>query len=190
MAGVYVTGTLYLPDDLIATVRTRVVRTPKGDQIRGFVNEYNAAALGARRGDARIFVASATASQTVACDHSAAVANTDTLTVAGTALAAKASVSTESQFLIGSTDALYAANVVACINAHSVLSKIVWAAVTTAASGIFTIYAIVPGPIGNLVTLAEAGNGFTIGGSTLANGASDAVRELQLGYNTASHVAG
>jgi hypothetical protein len=181
---------MYLPDELIATVRTRLDRATKEGSVHALAAELQACAGTAKRAEVRACIASATASKTVTCDHSAAVANTDTLTIAGQALAAKASVANEDQFLIGSTDALYAANVVACINAHSVLSKIVWAAVTTAASGIITIYSKYPGPIGNLVTLAEAGNGFTLGGSVLASGSSDEVDTYQLGYARAGHVAG
>lgn len=186
----HIMGTLYLPDELIATVRTRVTRTPKGDAIRGFVNEFNGCAVGARRGMARVYVSSATASQTVTCSQAAAVDDTDTLTVGGTVLSIKASPANESQVDSGATNAEFAANMVAAINAHTVISKFCFAAVTTSASGIFTIYAAVPGTIGNFITLAEAGNGFTLGGATLANGACDAIKNYQLGYDTETHLEG
>lgn len=186
----HVTVSMYLPDELIATVRTRLDRATKEASIHALAAELQACAGPAKRAEVRACIASAVASQTVTCDHTAAVANTDTLTIAGTVLSAKASPATESEFAIGSTDALYAANVVAKINAHTTLSKIVWAAVTTAASGVITIYSKYPGPIGNLITLAEAGNGFTLTGSALASGASDEVDTYQLGYARAGHVAG
>lgn len=186
----HIMGTLYLPDELIATVRSRVTRTPKGDAIRGFLKEIEACALGARRGKLRVYVSSATASQTVTCDQAAAVDDTDTLTIGGTALAVKASPANESQVSKGATSAAFAANVVAKINAHSTISKFCFAAVTTSASGIITIYSAVPGPIGNFITLAEAGNGFTLGGATLSGGASDAIKNHQLGYDTETRLAG
>lgn len=182
--GCHVTATFYLPDDLIATVRSRITRQPKGDAMRGLQNEINSLNSLARRGKARVFVASATASQTVTCSYSGVVNGTDELTIAGTVLAVEASPANQSEFLKGSSDATFAANLAACINAHTTLNKIVNAAVTTGASGIVTIYANVPGPIGNLVTLAKTGNGFTIGAATLANGASDAVKEHVFGYDT------
>lgn len=185
----YATAVLYFPDELIATMRTRVNRVPKGTAMRGFMNEVTRM-LNRGRGEAYVNIASAVASQTVTCDHTAAVADTDKLTIAGHDLSAKAAVANEDQFLIGATDAAYAANVAACINANSTTSKIVWAAVTTAASGIITIYSVYPGPIGNLITLAETGNGFTLGDTALASGSSDAMKHYQLGYGRAGHVAG
>jgi hypothetical protein len=186
----YLNTTVYLPDDLLATVRARVRRKPQGDALRALANEILAVSGPQKRGMIRSIIASAVASQLVTCDQSEAVNGTDKLTIAGTDLSVVASPATESQVSKGTSDAEFAANVVAKINAHSTISKLVWAAVTTSASGIFTIYAIVPGPIGNLITLAETGDGFTLGASALAGGASDAVDAYQLGYNTPAHVAG
>jgi len=188
---VHICQTLYLPDELIATVRTRVDRLPKGDAIRALANEYAACASGTRRGMARAFVASAVASQTITLDQAAAVNATDTLTIAGgTALAVVASPANENQVSKGASTAAFCTNVVAKINAHSAHSKLVWAAVTDSDGGVITLYAVVPGPIGNLITLAEVGDGFTLTGAALANGASDEVDSYILGYNTPAHVAG
>lgn len=173
--------TVQYRDDLIADLRNRLDLKDKRRVLRAVMNDLNAIDGGVKRAYVRAAIAAEVATQTVDCDHTAAVADTDTLTIAGTALAAKAAVATESQFLIGGTDAAYADNVVACINAHSVLSKLVWAKRTD--SNTFKIYAKVPGPIGNLVTLAEAGNGFSLGGAALAGGASDEVDEYQFGFD-------
>lgn len=165
--------------DADTDVAARLDRATKYEVIRHVQTDLNAIVGGSKR--ARIFgcVSSVFASQTVACVAADAVANTDTLTVAGTALAAKASVANQSQFLIGATDTAYAANVAACINAHTTLQKIVKA---TSSAGTLTIQCKVPGPIGNALTLAEAGNGFTLGGATLAGGASDEVDEYTFGF--------
>lgn len=188
--GVYINYTIFYPNELIATVRTRVNRTPKRLGLAAVGREFSrATAGGLRRADVRGFISGVTASKTVTCSASAA-ANGDTLVIGGTTLTVAAAPANESEFIKGSTDPLHAAATVACINAHSVLSKIVWAAVTGSASGILTIYAIVPGPIGNLVTLAETGNGFTIGGAALSGGTSDAVKRYQVGYDTGAHNAG
>lgn len=187
------TATVFLPDELIATMRTRITRTPKDMAVRAIANEFYKAITLQRRCDVRAVVASLVASQTITCSSSAAVNDTDTLTIGGgTALAVKATPTTQDQVSKGTTDAAFAANVVAKINANTNTSKIVWAAVTTSASGIITIYSVYPGPIGNLITLSEVGNGFTIngGGAALESGASDAVKHHIMGYDRAAHVAG
>ncbi len=186
----HVTATLYLPDELIATLRTRVNRIPKGDAVRAFSNELRGCAGGARRGKVRFQVAGVQATQTVACATASAVNNTDTLVIGGTALSVKASPATESEVSKGTTDAEFAANVVAKINAHTTLSKYVFAVVTTSASGILTIYSIAPGLVGNFITLTETGNGFTVGGAVFAGGTSDAIKAYQLGYDTETRLAG
>ncbi len=182
---VHYTVTVEYGYDTIAGLRNRLTQNSgsiksKVKVLRGVAKDLQAILLGVIRAFVRTQAASACASQTVDASFAAAVAATDTLTIAGTALSAQASVANESQFLIGATDALYVANVVACINAHSVLSKIVRAAAVD--SNTFRITCLLPGPIGNLVTLAEAGNGFTLGGAVLASGASDAMYGYSLGY--------
>ncbi len=186
----HVTATLYLPDELIASIRTRVNRAEKGVKIKAFCNEFLAASGVVRRGKIRLQIAAAQASQTVACATASAVDNTDTLVIGGTTLSVKAAPANENEVSKGTTDAGFAANVVAKINAHSVLSKYLFAVVTTSASGILTIYSIAPGLVGNFVTLTETGNGFTVGGAVLAGGSSDAISAYQLGYDTESRLAG
>ena len=180
---------VFAPDDLIATVRTKLDRAVKGEAVNAIAKDLLACAGPHKRAHVRAFIASEVASRIVTCSAAAGVPG-DTLVIGGTTLTNAASPANESEFADAATDALLAASVVACINAHSVLSKIVWAAVTTSASGILTIFAVVPGPIGNLVTLAETGNGFTLGGAALTGGASDEVDGYQLGYNRNAAVAG
>jgi hypothetical protein len=129
-------------------------------------------------------VSGAFASQTITVSQAAAVNDTDTLTIAGSVggtLSVKASPANENQVSKGATNAAFAANVVAKINAHTTLSKIVRAKVTGAAQ--LTVYSKVPGLLGNLVTLAEAGNGFTLTGAALAGGTSDEADHFEFGYD-------
>lgn len=186
---VHYTVTVEYGYDTIAGLRNRLTQNSgsiksKVKVLRGVASDLRAILLGVIRAFVRTQAASACASQTVTVDYTAAVADTDTITIGGTELAAKAVVATESQFLIGASNAAYVANVVACINAHSVLSKIVRAYAVS--STVFRITCVLPGPLGNLVTLAEAGNSFTLDGATLANGASDAMYGYSMGYTPAT----
>lgn len=119
------------------------------------------------------------ASQTVTCAQASAVDGTDELTVAGTVLAVEASSANENQFLKGASNSAFATNLAACINAHTTLSKIVRA---SASGAVCTITSKVPGIIGNLITLAETGNGFTLGGAALAGGTSNETDSFVYGY--------
>jgi hypothetical protein len=166
-----------------------MVDKPAPNQLRQIMNLIKGAMLGNRRSFVRTCLASAVASKTVTCSASGA-ADGDTLVIGGTTLTVAAAPANESEFIKGATDALHAAATVAAINAHSTLSKIVWAAVTTSASGILTIYCKYPGPIGNLVTLTETGSGFVVGGAVLASGASDEVDEEGHGYSPTAAVSG
>jgi len=180
----HVTITVETNDYFIADLRLLLDKTQKRDSVRAHSDFLRQFVGGARRGYARACIASAVASGTVTCDFDSVVDGTDDITIGGTALSVEASPSGESQFDGGTTDAELATNLAAAINAHSVLGKIVWADVTS--SDVVTIYSKYPGPIGNLVTLAESGNGFTLGAAALASGASDEVDEYQLGYDPAA----
>lgn len=133
---------------------------------------------GVRRARVFVNVASAFASQTVTASAAAGVPG-DTIVVAGTTLTNAAAPANENEFADAATDALLAASVAAAINAHSTLQKIVRA---SSSGATITIMCVFPGAIGNLVTLTETGNGFTLGGATLASGAADETDELRFGY--------
>lgn len=96
------------------------------------------------------------------------VVATNSITIAGTALTFSAAPVTESDVLVGGSDAATAANLVASINAHSVLKKIVKA---TSALGVVTISCVTSGPLGNLITLAKSGAPITLSGAALSGGA-------------------
>jgi hypothetical protein len=129
-------------------------------------------------------VASAFASAYVDCDTSDAVNATDTLAIAGSVgatLAVVASPTTQNQVSKGATDAEFATNVAAKINAHTTLSKIVRAYVTTPTNRVHVV-AKVPGLFGNLIALAEVGNGFVLSAAVLSGGASDEADHWKYGY--------
>ncbi len=71
----------------------------------------------------------------------------------------------------GADDAADAASLAACINAHSVLSKVVSA---TSASNVVTITAVVPGVMGNQIPLSSADATIVASASFLASGAGGA----------------
>lgn len=157
-------------------------QTSKRTVLENVQTYLQALKAGIKRGRVFVNVASAFASQTVACG-AAGGAPGDTLVVAGTTLTNAAAPANENEFADAATDALLADSVAACINAHSTLQKIVRA---SSAAGVVTIICIFPGAIGNLVTLTEGGNGFTLGGATLASGAADEADELIFGYDPAT----
>ena len=154
-------------------------RSNKRKSIANVITHLRALQGGIKR--ARVFacVSSAFASQTITCAQASAVDNTDTVTIGGTTLSVKASPATTSEFAKGASDTAMATNLKNCINAHATVSKIVFA---SSSEGVVTVRCKYPGPIGNLVTLAEVGDGMTLGGSVLANGASDEVDEYAFGF--------
>ena len=161
---------------------------PKAWPVRKMLALIKGVLVGAYRGYIRTTLCTARASGTFT-GTAAGVAPDDTITIAGTTLTNKASPASEDEFADAATDALLAASLAAAINAHSVLSKIVFAVVTTAASGIVTVYSKYPGPIGNLITLAESG-GYTVSGASMTGGSGDEVDEFQRGYDPATALAG
>lgn len=177
----HVTVTMELPSRQIASLRTQLDRTDKNVAVRGLMNvmrgmlspEY------ANRGYLRACIASDCATATVTCAYASAVDNTDTVTIGGTALTARTSATLTSEFTIGASNSAMATNLAAAINANATLQKIVRA---TASGAVVTITSVYPGPIGNLITLAESGNGMTISGAALASGASDEVDGYAFGY--------
>lgn len=91
----------------------------------------------------------------------------DTITVGATVLTGKDSPSGENQFEVDGNDAADAAAFAACVNAHSVLSKYVSA---SANSATVTLTILVPGVIGNGVTLARSAHATV---TAFASGAED-----------------
>jgi hypothetical protein len=175
----HVTVTLETEQIPIATLRRMLDKTDKRLSVRGIYELLRQTQAGIKRGHVRACIASTAASQTVTCDYDSVVDGTDDITIGGTTLSVEASPSGEAQFDGGTTDAELATNLAAAINGNSTINKLVRA---TASSDVVTITCVYPGPIGNLVTLAETGNGFTLGAAALASGASDEVDSYQFGF--------
>lgn len=170
-----------LPDRSIGDLRNDCDHTDKVKSMRGILKMINASMGPMQRADIRACLATARASQTVGCDISDAVDGTDDITIGGTTLSVEASPSGEAQFDGGTTDAEFAANLSAAINANSTLQKIVFA-IDDGVDEV-TIYSVYPGAIGHLITLTESGNGFTLGAAALADGDADEVDFYEFGYD-------
>lgn len=181
MTATHVTVTGEFPDQTIGELRRKLDRGTAGPSLRELQKLINAAAGGVDKHTAymRVVLASACSTGTVTCDRASTVDDTDTVTIGGTALAVKASPTTTAQFAKGASDTAMATNLANCINANATLAKIVRA---SSSAGVVTITCLYPGPIGDLVTLAETGNGMGKSGAALASGSSDAPDSYQLGY--------
>lgn len=134
---------------------------------------------GVRRARVLACVSSAFASGTLTITN-ASVANNDTVTIGGVAFTAKTSGATGPQFNIGADATATAAAAVAAVNASATASKLVKA---SSALGVVTFQALVPGPIGNFITLAKSGTGFAVSAAVLAGGASDEVDTYNFGHH-------
>ena len=123
----------------------------------------------------KMMVGDVFASMTIGCDVSDAVDDTDTITIGPVTIATVAAPATEDEISSPATDILYAAELAAAINAHSVLSNLVEAV----SDGIdtVTVTARLPGKIGNEIAVTEAGNGYTLSGAVLAGGTNNAMVE-------------
>lgn len=171
-----------LPDQVIASVRERLNGADAGQSLSGWRHLLGAVAgiSDLFRASVRSIIASACATATIGCDQSDAVDNTDTVTIAGVELAVVAAPADTSEFAKGADDIEFAANLVAAIHANATLAKLVRA--TTDGVDTVTVTALVPGPIGNFLTLTEVGNGFTVSGAVFSGGASDAPEAYERGY--------
>ncbi len=183
----HVTITLEFADKSIATLR-EIVDKPHPRQMREIINLLKGAMLGLEPAYARMQLATARASGTFT-GTAAGVAPNDTVTIAGVTLTNKASPANENEFADAATTAALAASLAAAINAHSTLSKIVEAIVTSASTGVVTVYSKIPGVVGNSIALAESG-GSTVTGAAMTGGASDEMDEQYLGYSPSTALAG
>jgi hypothetical protein len=103
----------------------------------------------------------------------------NSVTVGGVAFTGHDSTTTSVQFLTGTTDTISAASLASQINANSTANKLVHA---TSALGVVTISSIVPGKVGNFITLTAVGSPITVTGSGfLADGDQDAPKEFYNG---------
>lgn len=159
----------------------RYTRTDRYSNIARLHELLGSIGPGRRRAQVYTYVSGAQPSQTVDMDQAAAVDGTDDITIDGTTLSVEAAPSDENEFLQGADDIEFAANLAAAINAHSVLS-LSYRAVSDGVDEV-TISHILGGTAGNGKALAETGNGFTLGGATLAGGAQAATQEFNFGQS-------
>lgn len=91
---------------------------------------------------------------------------TNTVTVNGIAFTCMASGATGDQYNVGADDTATAVNLVAAINANTTLDGMI---VATSALGVVTVTALVPGELGNAITLAISANG-SVSAARMAGG--------------------
>lgn len=144
------------------------------DEARALAHLFEKLASGLEAGNFDVQTSAAApvrASGTVTLTYASISAN-DTVTLGGTALTCVTGTPTSSQFKKVTDGPTTAANLAATINAHTTLSKLVSA---TAAAGVVTVKALMPGAIANQFTMATSnGTGFVLSAAVLANGAGGA----------------
>jgi hypothetical protein len=142
------------------------------DYLRGF-------AKGTRRGSMLVKSGAVKASGTVTFTSTGPV-NDETMVVAGQTITAKTSATPgELEFTRSNTPSVDATNLAALLNSHTAFAGVVTA---SAASGVVTIKAAVPGLIGNTLTLTESMTNTAVSGSgTLASGTDGTAYNLTLG---------
>jgi hypothetical protein len=104
---------------------------------------------------------------------------TNTITVAGVTFTGVASGATGNQFNIGASDTATAANAVAAINA-STTSGLNSMVIASSSGAVITITSLVPGYIGNMITLAISAHG-SVSGANLTGGSEDAAINMYNG---------
>lgn len=99
------------------------------------------------------------------------VVSGNSVTIGGVTFTGNDTTTTSIQFLTGVTDTISAASLAAKINAHTTANKLVHA---TSSGAVVTMTSIVPGTVGNFITLTKSGNPITVSGSGfLAGGTQD-----------------
>lgn len=93
---------------------------------------------------------------------------TDTVTVNGITFTCMASGATGNQYNVGGTDSITGDNLASALNANATLVTMISAA---NASGVVTLTALVPGALGNAVTLAISAHG-SVSAARMASGAN------------------
>lgn len=91
---------------------------------------------------------------------------TDTVTVNGIAFTCMASGATGNQYNVGADDTETAANLVTALNANTTLDGMI---IATSALGVVTLTALMPGELGNAITLAISAHG-SVSAARMASG--------------------
>lgn len=107
-------------------------------------------------------------------------ANNDTLTIGAVTITGKSSPTTEAHFEIDGSDTADAAALADCINAHSILSKIM---VATSAVNVVTVTMLQKGIIGNHIVLTASAHATIVVPAGGTGGAQDAAVQYNLGIS-------
>lgn len=97
----------------------------------------------------------------------------NTVVIGGTTFTGSDTASGAVQFLTGTTDTISAASLASVINANTTVNKLVRA---TSAGAVVTITSVVPGPVGNFITLTKVGAPITVTGSGFLAGGTVAAQ--------------
>lgn len=151
------------------------------EQAQALARLMKAMASGMHRAVVKVGTAAAAPVQASATATCASVAADDTITIGKTTLTAKASPSGENEFSQAGSDTADAAALVSKINAHSVLSKLVYA---SSSAGVVTITAHQPGSIGNHIVLTSSnGSRLAVTGSGYLASGAGGVEEAPVSYS-------
>lgn len=109
-------------------------------------------------------------------------ANSDTLTIAGTAITFVTGTPSGNQVKIGASDTVTMANLLAFLQASSDVNLITCSYFLDSTGLILTVTSIVTGPGGDTITLTKSSSALTLSGGTLAGGAFG-TSNIQLSFN-------
>ena len=98
----------------------------------------------------------------------------DTVTIGGTTFTAVASGPTSIQFVVGGSALITGQNLAAAINANSATSILFKAVTTGTTTGIVTVTVLVPGTIGNNISVTKSAANGSWSGTTFFTGGTDA----------------
>lgn len=142
-------------------------RFQAGQRIMGYFRKLMA---GHKKGKVKVGVTAAKATGTITLSSHVA---TNTVTVNGITFTAVASGATGAQYNIGADDTETASNLATSLNANTTLDGMI---VATSALGVVTLTALLPGELGNAVTLAISANG-SVSAARMAGGTNGATEK-------------
>lgn len=102
------------------------------------------------------------------------LSNADTVTVGGTTFTGVASAPTSIQFVVAGSALATAQNLAAAINANSATSVLFSAVATGTTTGIVTVTVLMPGTIGNNISVNKSAANGSWSGTTFFTGGTDA----------------
>lgn len=161
-----------------ASFKGIVNKAGKRDCINGLIDFLSGSVAGAYSSAIDLYMGAVQASGTIT--FTGLPVADETVTIGGIDFTAKASGATGNQFNIGASATLTAAALAAAINA-STTAGIAGVVTATSALGVVTVTCIIPGRVGNGITLAEALTNATVSGARLASGADGTSLSHSLG---------